>query len=148
MLLNILVSFLAVFFSATVWEHIARKAGSTIKPSVALWNMIEPAQNFFWWFGDKLARLSSFYTYLKNFFGELFVTFGELLTPLVQLCMTPLYFLKGYFDTALTYKYHILVFLGTATLLFVTYSITSYFLVKYDYIAPKYYVLPFLRPVH
>jgi len=147
MLLNILIGIVTVFSSSVVWEHIARKTGSNFKPSVGLWNMIEPSQNFFLWLGGWLARLSSFYTYLKNFFGELFVSISELLTPLGQLCMTPLYFLKGYFDTAMTYKYHILVFLGTATILFMVYCIVSYFLVKYGYIAPNYYVLPYPRIV-
>ena len=147
MLLSVLVGFLTVFFSSVIWEHIARKVGSNFKPSVGLWNMIDPAQQFFLWLGGWLARLSSFYTYLKNFFGELFVSVSELLTPLGQLCMTPLYFVKGYFDTAMTYKYHILVFLGTATIMFVVYCAVSYFLVKYNYIAPNYYVLPYPRLV-
>lgn len=145
MFLAALVSAIAVFVSSVVWEHIARTWDSTFKPSVGLWNLVEPTRNFFSWLGGWIARLSSFYTYLKNFFGELFVTIGELLTPLGELAVAPLYFFKGYLDTAITYNYYILVFLGTATILFIIYCVASYYLTTYGYISPNYYILPYPR---
>lgn len=142
-MLNVLIGFFAVFLSSVVWQHIARKLGSEIKPSIVLWNMVDPAQRLFLWLGTWLAHLSSFYTYLKKFCGELFISISELLIPVGQLCISPLFFVKGYFDTAMTYKYYLLVLMGTSTLLFAVYSVVSYFLVRYSYIGQKYYILPY-----
>lgn len=133
MIITIIISIISFFFTSVIWEHVAKKLGSEFKPSVGLWNLIEPAKIFFIHIGNQIARLSSFYTYLKEFFGELFDSFVELINPLVRLCVTPFYILQGYFETALTYKYYFLVFFGTLTLVLIIISLVCYFLWKYRY---------------
>lgn len=164
-----------------IWEHIARKRFSNFKPSVGFWKLYYPLKYLFLWVGNKVAELSSFYTYLKKFIGAVFdilfdflnwfftnlanvlkqiwstfkTFFGtifdkltyyayklltgfldfvveflisgrDLLTPLLKICITPLYFFRGYFETAMTYKYSILVFLGTVTISYGLYYMYGY----------------------
>ncbi|HJZ23273.1 MAG TPA: hypothetical protein VJ201_02360 [Candidatus Babeliales bacterium] len=120
----------AVIVGLIGWEHTARKNKSNIKPSTALTKCVEPLNNAWFWCGDKLARLSSFYTYLKNIFSGLDDSIHELFKPMFNILTSFTSAFKGYFATAEVYKYPGLIIAGTVTLLLLL-SAGSMFLMKY-----------------
>ena len=98
------------------WEHIARKNESNIKPSVAITKCVEPAQQFWNFCGTQLAKLSSFYTYLKHIFGGLDQSIYDLFSPMFQLLFSWTNVIKGYLAQANVYNHPGLIVIGTITL--------------------------------
>jgi hypothetical protein len=103
----------AILFSAFLFEHIARKNGSNIKPSTVISFLAD--KSFLFWnkLGYYCAKLSSFYTYID--IKEIYQTLDDLFGPTVKLIISPYQFIKGYVDTALSYKYPILIGIGSIT---------------------------------
>lgn len=111
-----------LFFTLLLWEHIAKKKGSSKKPSTFFQFLATYVKNFWYTLGLWFAKLSSFYTYLN--LNELYESALDLLSPIFSLIWSPLQFVRGYFNTALKYKYALLVFFGSVTLVgMMTYGI-------------------------
>jgi hypothetical protein len=107
------------------WEHIARTYGSQVKPSVGINFIAESAKTIFYKIGVFLSRLSSFLTYIK--LGDLFQTAQDLFKPTFELLASPLETIKGYWETALTYKYPVTVTIGSITLVGILLCLWYYF---------------------
>lgn len=97
-----------------VWEHIARTKGSTFKPSVAISWLSETLGNAFYNIGVGISKLSSFLTYIK--LEDLYKTAHDLFKPIFELAWSPFQIIKGYCETALTYKYPIIITIGSLLL--------------------------------
>ena len=110
--------------SLFVWEHIARKKNSRIKPSVLFNYLATKSSNFFKGAGYYIAKISSFYTYIN--LSDLMVTGKELTAPIVQLCVSPYKLIKGYWDKACEYKYAFLVVAGSASFMLVSLLLYKY----------------------
>ena len=108
----------AAGIGAFVWEYIARRTNSDVKPSVGISYASNKCGQFFNYLGSIAARISSFYTYIE--FEELVKTFQELFVPMWNLVTSPFYMLKGYVHTMKSYKYPFLVIVGSLTLFVAT----------------------------
>ncbi len=124
-LLRICSGIFVILLSIFIWEHVARTSGSQFKPSVGITFVSETSKSMFYKIGVFLSKISSFLTYIK--LGELFQTAHDLLKPTFELLGSPLQTLEGYWETALTYKYPIIVALGSVTLVGLLYCLWYYF---------------------
>lgn len=116
--------------SLFLWEHIARKKQSNIKPSVLFNYLATKSSKFFGGIGYYVAKISSFYTYID--ISDLMVTGKELMKPIFNFCISPYKFLKGYWEQARKYKYSLLIVAGSAS--FIIASVLLY----------RYETIPFL----
>ena len=97
-----------------IWEHIARKAKSNIKPSVAIAKLANTSVRFFSAIGRFAAMVSSFYTYVDLM--DLKQTAKELVMPTVRLVESPLFDAVAYVRYAITTRKPILIILGSLSL--------------------------------
>lgn len=105
----------AIGASAFLWEYIARRNSSAIKPSIGINFALQKSRAFFGGIGHYAAKLSSFYHMIN--IKEVQETFNELFMPILKLIISPFYVVKGYWDTATTgYKYPFVILAGTLTL--------------------------------
>lgn len=100
--------------SLIVLEHVARVKQSSKKPSTAINFCAVKCKNGFTQAGNLIAKLSSFYTFVD--FKEVIKTVQDLGGSFFNLCKSPLYTLKGYYDSAVTYDNPIIVVVGSCTL--------------------------------
>jgi hypothetical protein len=105
----------AIGAGAFLWELIARKKNSNIKPSVGVKYVADLSQQLWETVGYYIAKISSFYDLIN--IEELKVAFQELFLPLFRFCISPLYTAKGYYDTVGTYKYPVMIIAGSLTLI-------------------------------
>jgi hypothetical protein len=119
------------------WEHIARKNESNIKPSVVLNVCVKPLQTAWSWCGEKVAKLSSFYTYLKDVFSGLDQTLYDLFKPMLEILFSWVSAFKGYYATMKTYTHPRLIVAGSITLFVLTF-IGSMCLMKYSGYGARY----------
>lgn len=115
---------LIIFF----WEHFARKYefkrcapnGSAyqvkLKPTVIIGFLAKKSKTFWSYIGWFIAKISSFYTYID--LGDLTKTAQELSIAIGKFVITPVYSVRQYWNTADTYKYPIMIILGTVTVIF------------------------------
>ncbi len=111
---KILQIFAALVFIIIAWEHTARLYETEIKPSVSLTFIARHLKTGWEKFGRFCARISSFFIHLK--FEELWHTFVDLMTPIVDIILSPFWWIIGYFRVVAEYKWPLLVFGGSATL--------------------------------
>ena len=123
--MNILNYFYGAFFGIYIWEYIARKQKSDIKPSTALNNIYYYLSQMFYWIGRTLAKLSSFFVMLD--IDDLVETFWDIIKPIIKICGSPFKLIKGYYNTAMAYKNHILIFVGSMTLIGLTWYLYGYY---------------------
>lgn len=115
------------------WEHIARKNDSNFKPSVGLTKCVAPLNTAWNWIGTNLAKLSSFYTLLKNVFAGLGDSIYDLFKPIFQICFSWTSAFKGYLTTANAYNHPGLILLGTFTLTVLLACLSAFLMKRYDY---------------
>ena len=106
---------IAGIFGATfIWEHVARINNSNLKPSRFINSLADYAADTFEFIGRQLARLSSFYVYIR--LHEVFFTLWDLLRPTVVLMVTPFGIIYGYVTAMEVYNHPGLILAGSATL--------------------------------
>lgn len=110
-LYHALLGFIPIF----IWEYVAKRKQSNIKPSYVLDKVATGVTDFFYAIGRILAKLSSFYTFID--YKELLGAFSDLISPLIKIVTFPYHFCKGYADTALIYNHPYIVGFGSVTLL-------------------------------
>lgn len=98
-----------------IWEYIAKKTLSNIKPSYALNYVATSATNFFFNIGKFIAKISSFYTYID--FADIKETLHDFFKPLINILISPFQLIYGYVNTSMIYDHPYLVGFGTLTLL-------------------------------
>ena len=125
--------YLVLFSILVLWQHNARIKRSNNKPSVALSWLFKQSKLFFINVGEQLARISSFLNFIKDIFEYIFTnvfdSVFEVLEPLLHIMISPWYIVYGYLKVAETYKYSVLVPLGTALLVSISYVLY----VKYQF---------------
>jgi hypothetical protein len=98
-----------------LWELIGKERKSNFKPSVGLNYTYEKSKWFFEQIGTYVAKMSSFYAYLN--LGKMWEIVQDLGKPAIKLAISPTHVIIGYVKQANTYKYPIVIVLGTSTLL-------------------------------
>jgi hypothetical protein len=117
----ITVSCLTIF----TWELVALKHPSQFKPSVGITFLANQSYRAFSWLGRSFAWLSSYLTIVE--LQDLYRAAEDLLRPICNLFASPLAFVKGYLEFATTYKYPIIIGLGSSILLAVSvYAVSVY----------------------
>src|SRR5438445_2016539 len=102
-------------FLSFVWEYTAKRYASTIKPSVALTYLANGCYDVCYGMGTYAAKLSSFLTWLD--FNEIIATGHDLVKPIINIFVSPYYFLTVYINTSLLYEHPYLVAMGSITVL-------------------------------
>ena len=135
---NFVKCLLGLGIGSFVWEHIARKRDSNIKPSVGIAWCSKQSKAFFNCIGSFLAKLSSFYTYIN--LSDFLQTAHDISKPTMSLLWSPYQLIKGYCTTALTYSSKTyLVGFGSLTLL----TILTYVWYLYGHHCNDYVFWPF-----
>ena len=98
-----------------IWEYIAKKTLSNVKPSYALDYVATLTMDLFFSIGTVLAKISSFYTYID--FKDVKETLHDFFKPIINIIGSPLQMIYGYIDTSMIYEHPYLVGFGTLTLL-------------------------------
>lgn len=128
---NVLWLFCSIAVGLIVLEHGARVSHLEWRPSVGLTYLGDQAIVVFTNIGKLLANISSFYTWIN--LDELWRTIQDLFVPLVRLCSSPLYTIKGYLSVMVQYKYPILIGLGSCTLVgLVLFVVGKWFGINYS----------------
>ena len=97
-------------------EHLAKMAHWRIKPSYLLNQLVPRARTLFETIGRMFAHLSRFYHFLGV--DQLLETLCDLVMPILQLMLSPSYFVKGYVYVLESLKKHpFITILGSLTLL-------------------------------
>lgn len=104
----------AVAGAIFIWEHVARTKNSNVKPSVGINALANALRTGFYAFGKGLSKISSFLTFIE--LRDLYKTAEDLFKPTIELVASPLESVKGYWETAKTYKYPIVVAFGTVSI--------------------------------
>jgi len=105
-----------VLLATFVIEHVGQMNQFTWKPSKFLRFCDDLSIDFFTAFGKLLAQISSFLTLIE--FRDLLKTLNDLVVPLVNLFVSPLYIVQGYVEQAWTYANKVgLIYVGTGILL-------------------------------
>jgi hypothetical protein len=107
------------FLGAFVWEYIARKKDSDIKPSTPLTYTYQLSESLFKKIGMCVAYISSFYDLID--LKDAKDTLHDLCNPIVKLCVSPLHFFAGYWEIATQYSNYIMIFLGSLTIVVLNY---------------------------
>lgn len=123
-----LVVFLAVFiteFSLKKWEF-------WFRPSFLLGRISYYVSKFFLDLGELFARLSSFLTLIE--FEELLETFCDLVSPTIEIVLSPFFFCIGYLRVAhdFIYKRPILIYVGSGIIVTVVVAILVVVCRKYS----------------
>lgn len=116
---NILYSTAAALLGTVVWEHIARKKNSNVKPSVGIDYVYQKSKAGFTKLGEGLAVLSSFYTYVD--LKDVGQTVSDLTEPTLKTLVSPYHMVRGYLAQANLYNHPYLVTAGTLTLVPLSY---------------------------
>lgn len=103
--------FAVALFVTVLWEHIGRKLHVNFRPSVLLNLLARYSRQFFSWCGASWAWLNlyffKFLNHIKRWVLELIGGMAQTITELISaswhLVSSPLYFLKGYLDYAVTF---------------------------------------------
>lgn len=107
-----------LWFSALVLiflvEHVGRLNGLIYRPSYFLTFVATWCQDFYHYCGKIFALISSFYDWLN--FKEIYHSLQDLLIPIWNVITSPFYLLKGYGETMHTYRFPILIALGSLTI--------------------------------
>lgn len=111
----IVQSLVGVSIGFFLWEHIARKKQTDVKPSVGIAWTATKSKLLFTTIGTFLAKISSFYTCID--LSDLIKTAYELIVPTMSLLKSPLKTFKGYYEQAKTYTHSSIVFFGSLTLI-------------------------------
>ena len=150
MVLKVIGILLALsLFGGVIWEHIAKKNESTFKPSTGFSKIVPISQDIWYWCGKQLARISSFLTFIKdllydiwivikNFFSGFLESVGDFFSPILEFLFSWTYLFKGYYETAKTYAYPVLIGAGTLLIAFIIVCIVTFLLTKYEYINASY----------
>jgi hypothetical protein len=110
MMYAFIVTILGVFLG----EHFGRLYDFTYRPSFYLWLIANKAQ-YFWELGGRVfAIVSSFIHRLE--LEEMFLTVRIIGEPIFRIVSSPIYFLKAYSKEMETYKFPILIGLGSIIL--------------------------------
>ncbi len=105
-----IVTILGVFFG----EHFGRLYDFTYRPSFYLWLIANKAQ-YFWELGGRVfAIVSSFIHRLE--IEEMLLTIRLIGEPIFRIVSSPIYFLKAYSAEMETYKFPILIGVGSIVL--------------------------------
>ncbi len=111
----ILIAFCAVFVFTFVWEYTCLEHGWPNKPSKFFKIGSEFIQEQWENLGYLFAKISALFTWIK--LEKVFQALSDLLEPLVEIILSPVYFIKGYVDTANLYDHPYMVGIGSFVLL-------------------------------
>lgn len=123
--LPITIGFGSIVVSSIIWEYIAKRKKSNVKPSVGLTHTATFFSNGWRCLGELAAKISSFYTYLD--FREIKEALHDLWKPIIELCFSWFQFFNGYFTTANLYNHPYLISFGSLTLLILLGWLGHYF---------------------
>lgn len=144
--LMILKRYAIVYVTLFIIEYVARWRQSNFKPSVLIRYIASIFENVYECVGSTFAILSSFYTYidfewLKRIFNDIIETVNDLVKPMLNFILSPLWIFIGYVKTMDTYKRKYLIIFGSITLALVL-IIGSYWLISYMQWIPLEYAFP------
>lgn len=105
----------ALLFGTFLFEHIGRKYEVGLRPSIILTTVATLSTDAFTWIGRIIAKISSFYTYID--FDEILETLMSLIQPVIDICKSPFYTIKGYVEELANYKLPFFVVLGSITII-------------------------------
>lgn len=123
---------LATIVGVVALEHVGKKLKWDKKPSVLLTAAAEKSSEFWELCGKYVAIASSFYTHID--ISEFTATCRNLVVPAAKLVISPFKTIKGYIDTAETYKHPGLIAVGTVTIVFILGGLCNY---RYNFITSK-----------
>jgi len=118
---------LSIFSVLVVWQHIARSKNSNFKPSVALWKGVDLSKWLFLTIGNGFARVSSILIHIKNMFVDIWDSLVELFEPVFRIIISPIYIVRGYVKTMMTYTYSLLIPIGSVAIIGTIIGIINYF---------------------
>lgn len=110
------VYYLGISISTLVlMEFVCLQFNLTHSPSTLISKISDKSKELFEYLGKIVALISSFYARLK--LELLWQAISNLFVATAKLLISPFYFLEGYKDIMLQYKYPIMVIVGTATII-------------------------------
>lgn len=122
MLLNVVIA----LFVLVSWEHVFKLNEIDVRPTILIKNCTEPLQEIFIDVGVYFARVSSYLHYME--LKEIVRTFYDLVCTILIFLLSPVWSMKGFFETAYNvYGNADTILAGGALLL----SILCYIIVKY-----------------
>lgn len=107
-------AFIVTILGVFLGEHFGRLYDFTYRPTFYLWLIANKAQDYWEIVGRVFAIVSSFIHRLE--LEEMFLTIRIIGEPLFRIISSPIYFLKAYSKEMETYKFPILIGVGSIIL--------------------------------
>ena len=119
-----------LFLPFYFWEYAYVHDPYAVKPSTLITNLVVRSRTIFEWLGNRLAWVSSFLDWLD--LKDMIKAFKNLCEPMIDLCITPLYTVKGYIDQLNIYDHPYMVFVGTLILATSLWYFVSWIMKKWN----------------